>query len=104
MPLKEDIMQRINLDFGAHADEAVQILVDVTNRVDYLKSDRVIRCITFLAKGKLADLKKYIEAATTDPRDIMLWAEYEKLPGDSDFTRVRDFNKTFETSEIRRKE
>ncbi len=72
------------------------MLFDAINIVDYLKTDRVIRCIVFLAKGNLTDLSKYIETATFEPRDVMLWAEYEKLSGDLNYKRLRDFNNTFE--------
>jgi hypothetical protein len=65
-------------------------------KADYLKSNRVIRCIVFLAKGNLEDLNKYIKVATFDTRDVMLWAAYEKLDAEFSFKRLRDFNKTFE--------
>jgi hypothetical protein len=72
------------------------MLKKAIEKSDCLKTDRVIRCIIFLSKGNVADLKKYIETATNDTRDVMLWAEYEKLTGDTNFKRIRDFNKTFE--------
>lgn len=71
-------------------------LFDRITKVEYLKTDSVIRCIIFLTNGNLADLDKYIETAIFDTRDAMLWAEYEKLNGDLNFKRYRDFNKTFE--------
>jgi hypothetical protein len=95
MTFKDDIITRINADFGESANKAITTLIDAINKVDYLKTDRVIRCIIFLAKGNLTDLNKYIETATFDTRDVMLWAEYERL-NDRDFKRLRDFNKTFE--------
>lgn len=72
------------------------MLIDAINKVDYLKTDRVIRCIIFLARGNLTDLNKYIKTATFDTRDVMLLAEYEKLSGDLNYKRLRDFNKTFD--------
>ena len=96
MPFKDDIITRVNTDFGENANKAITLLIDAINKADYLKTDRVIRCIIFLAKGDLVLLKKYIEAATCDTRDVMLWAEYEKSNGDFNLKRVRDFNKTFE--------
>lgn len=74
------------------------MLIDAINKVDYLKTDRIIRCIIFLAKGNLTDLDKYIEKATYDTRDVMLWAEYEKFNGYLNYKRLRDFNKAFEES------
>ena len=96
MTFKDDIIARINTDFGESANKATTMLFDAISKVDYLKTDRVIRCIIFLAKGNLTDLNKYIETATFDTRDVMLWAEYEKLNGDQNFRRKRDFNNTFE--------
>jgi hypothetical protein len=96
MTFKDDINARIRTDFGENSNKATTMLLDAINKVDYLKTDRVIRCIIFLAKGNLTDLSKYIETATFDTRDVMLWAEYEKLSGDFNYKRKRDFNKTFE--------
>lgn len=96
MTFKNDIKARIQTDFGENANKATTILIDAINKVEYLKTDRVIRCIIFLAKGNLTDLSKYIEIATFDTRDVMLWAEYEKLSSDLNYKRQRDFNKTFE--------
>lgn len=96
MTFKDDIIGRIKTDFGENADKATTMLFDAISKVDYLKTDRIIRCILFLAKGNLTDLNKYIETATFDTRDVMLWAEYEKLSGDLNFKRLRDFNNTFE--------
>ena len=96
MTFKDDIKARLQTDFGENAITATTMLIDAINKVDYLKTDRVIRCIIFLAKGNLTDLNKYIETATFDTRDVMLWAEYEKLSGDLNYKRQRDFNKTFQ--------
>ena len=104
MTFKDDINLKIHADFGANAKKARTILLDAINNVEYLKTDRVIRCILFLAKDNLTDLGKYIETATFDTRDVMLWAEYEKLSGDFNYKRLRDFNNTFEECAIKVKE
>lgn len=98
MTFKDDIVNRINADFGENANLATTMLIDAITKVDYLKTDRIIRCIIFLAKGNLTDLNKYIETATFDTRDVMLWAEYEGLKENEKPKRVRDFNKTFTES------
>ena len=95
MTFKDDINTKIQTDFGENETKAKTILIAAINKVDYLKTDRVIRCIIFLAKGNLTDLENYIEAATYDTRDVMLWAEYEGLKENENPKRVRDFNKTF---------
>jgi len=95
MTFKDDIIERVNTDFGERADEATVTLIDAISKVDYLKTERVIRCIIYLAKGNLTDLNKYIETATFDTRDVMFWAEYEGIKENENPKRVRDFNKTF---------
>lgn len=98
MTFKEDITRRINTDFGENSNQAFETLKNAIEKTDYLKTDRVIRCIIFLSKGSIDDLNKYIETATFDTRDVMLWAEYEKLDGDLNYKRHRNFNNTFEES------
>jgi hypothetical protein len=98
MTFKDDIIERINTDFGESANNAMTMLIDAITKVDYLKTDRVIRCIIFLAKGNLTELNKYIETATYDTRDVMLWAEYDRLKENENPRRVRDFNKIFPES------
>jgi hypothetical protein len=98
MTFKDDIIERLNSDFGESANKAMTILIDAIAKVDYLKTDRVIRCIIFLANGNLTDLNKYIETAPYDTRDVMLWAEYDRLKENENPRRVRDFNKTFPES------
>ena len=96
MTFKEDIVKRIKADFGDESDKALKALDDAVEKTDYLETDRVIRCIVFLANGTIEDLNKYIDSARIDARDVMLWAEYEYLGSDSNYKRLRDFNKTFE--------
>lgn len=100
MILKEDINKKIQNDFGIDSNKAIEILNHAIEKTDYLNTDRIIRCIVFLSKGNLNDLQKNIITATNDPRDIMLWAEYEKLSDDFNYKRLRDFNNTFEESTI----
>lgn len=94
---KEDISQRIKHDFNDSAEKVFEILIDAISKTDYLKTDRIIRCVIFLSKGDIDKLEHNIAIAISDPRDVMLYAEYENL-NDKDFKykRVRDFNKTFE--------
>jgi hypothetical protein len=95
MTFKDDIIERINTDFGESANQASTMLIDAITNVDYHKTDRVIRCIVFLAKGNLSDLNRYIERATFDTRDVMLWAEYEGIKENEVLNRIRDFNNVF---------
>ena len=91
MIFKEDITKRINEDFAENSHQAIEILKNAIEKTDYLKTDRVIRCIIFLAKGNIDDLNKYIEVAIFDTRDVMLWAEYKELNEDLNYKRERDF-------------
>lgn len=96
MKLKDDIVIQIDTDFAQNAGKATEMLTDAINKTDYLKTDRIIRCIVFLAKGNLTDLNKYIQMAITDTRDVILWAEYEIITEEENPQKVRDFNKTFD--------
>jgi hypothetical protein len=96
MIFKDDIVAKINNDFSENADKATAMLKDAFKNAEYLKTDRVIRCIVFLANGDLTALDKYIKMAINDTRDVMLWAEYEKLDKEFSYKRVRDFNYSFE--------
>lgn len=85
MTFFEDITSRIKEDFWVETNKAINILNDAIKKNDYLKTDRVIRCIIFLANADIDSWNKYIESATLDTRDVMLWAEYEKLNGGSNY-------------------
>lgn len=98
MTFKEDITKRISSDFGEGADEAKRMLVDAFKNNNDLKLERIIRCIVFLAKGDLTDLRNYIESANVDTRDVILWAEYEGIGKNKKPRCIRDFNKSFNKS------
>ena len=98
MLFKQDITNKIYTDFGEAASDACQILENAIEKTGDLNSDRVIRCIIFLAKGNVDELNKYIKVAVADPRDIMLWAEYEKSEDGINYNRLRDFSNPFESS------
>ena len=98
MTFKPDIISKIQTDFDDKSSEVFQTLRNAIEGTEYLKTDRIIRCIIFLSRGNINDLSKFITVAINDPRDVMLWAEYENLNSNSNYKRVRDFNKTFEES------
>lgn len=100
MILKKDISNRIHSDFKKSSNEATEILQKGVSKTDYLKSDRVIRCILFSADGNLTKLKQNIEYAIIDWRDVVFWAEYSNLEGNKTPKRIRDFNRTFKDCEI----
>jgi hypothetical protein len=47
-------------------------MLEATAKTEYLNHNRIIRCILFLAEKKIDKLKKMIETAEYDPRDVML--------------------------------
>jgi len=91
-----DIRERINSDFGDKASDVIKIFDEAISKADYLNQNRIIRCIIFLSDKDLNKLKKNIETATYDPRDVMLWAEYENRGQGEKIKRIRDFNKSFD--------
>ena len=54
-------------------------------------TDRVLRCIVSAGDGDVSRVKKYIELAQKDWRDVVTAAEY-RYPD----TRVRDLSKPFD--------
>ena len=95
----QDIKDRIQSDFSGNAIEATKILEEAISKYEYLNHDRIIRCIIYLSEGRLDKLRKSINQAIDDPRDVMLWAEYINLGEKETPRRVRDFNKTFQNCE-----
>jgi hypothetical protein len=104
MTFKPDIIEQIEKDFGENSTEVFKILEKAIQEVEYLKTERIIRCVIFLSKGNLTQLDKFINAAIYDPRDVMFWAEYEKNSDIENTKRLRDFNNTFDKCTIEVKE
>jgi len=96
MTFEDDIIERINIDFGEKASDASQMLIEAIAKNRHLKTNRVLRCIIYLAKGNLTDLLNYIESANIDTRDVIFWAEYTGIAETRTPKRIRDFDKTFD--------
>jgi hypothetical protein len=77
------------------AEVVTFLLQAATQQTDYLNHPRILRCIVFLAKGNIDELRRQIEIAAYDPRDVMMAAEYER-PMDKSPLRIRNFNEPFE--------
>lgn len=96
MKLTDDIVRYIDQAFGKQADIVeIQLYDYIKNGPNYLKSERLVRCILHLAEGDLESLKHFIAAAKDDPRDVIFWAEYENRES-KDPVMVRDFSEPFE--------
>jgi hypothetical protein len=89
--LPQDITDKLFNDFGsARVSDALDLL-----KSNSAASDRVIRCIVYLASGDLEKLRHYTECADRDFRDVIWWAEYIDGEKKAESVRVRDFTKSF---------
>jgi len=95
----KDIGDRIKSDFGDKAADIFTIFDEGIAKAEYINHDRIIRCILFLAEKDVDKLKKMVETAIQDPRDVMYWAEYKETGRQFHPKRIRDFNKTFDKCE-----
>ncbi|QKX07476.1 hypothetical protein HN014_22000 [Aquimarina sp. TRL1] len=98
--LPKDIVKEMKVRFNSDFDSAKKILNEYLTNYEYLNSDRIIRCVIFLADNGIESFKSFLESAKGDPRDVMWWAEYENRKASDNNKRVRDFNKTFQENGI----
>ena len=96
--LPKDIIEEMKSRFKGDFDAALNLLDESLTAVEELNTDQIIRCIIYLSKNGITDLKKNLAAAKNDPRDVMYWAEYEDIHTTMP-NRVRDFNNTFKENE-----
>jgi len=78
-----DIKKKVEIDFGL--ERSALVLSNIEGLVErfyarYSKnpSARIIRCILHLAAGNEEEVTRLIEAAITDWRDVILWAEHDE--------------------------
>ena len=92
MMLVRDIWGKVNKDFETpeEAALALSVLADFVVQNQELSSDRIVRCIVFVANGDLTRLEKAIDLAKEDYRDLIVWAEYNEKN-----ERVRDLTNPF---------
>jgi uncharacterized protein YbaA (DUF1428 family) len=92
MILARDIWGKVNKDFETpeEAALALSVLADFVDQNKELSSDRIVRCIVFVANGDLNRLEKAIDLAREDYRDLIVWAEYDEKN-----QRVRDLSNPF---------
>jgi hypothetical protein len=98
MKITEDIIAQIQKDFGTQAEAIVAFLHGQPEFAN--ESLRVLRCVLFLAEGKDDLLTKMIDAAKSDYRDVIFWAEYTNHDAENP-DRIRNFNKSFGQHELR---
>ena len=92
MILARDIWGKVNKDFETpeEAALALSVLADFVDQNQELSSDRIVRCIVFVANGDLTRLENAIDLAKKDYRDLIVWAEYNEKN-----ERVRDLTNPF---------
>lgn len=93
--LPSDITNEMKIRFGSEFQRAKALLDKYICENDYLDSDRIIRCIIYLSDNGIKSFKSNLEAAQTDPRDVMYFAEYENRESFEECKWVRNFNNSF---------
>lgn len=92
--LPHDVVEQIKKDFNEDSIKVLSIISKALEEFDFLKVNRTIRCVIFLAHGDIDKLEFYIKIASNDPRDVMFQAEYINFDKENP-DRKRDFNKPF---------
>jgi hypothetical protein len=89
--LPADVAERLLADYPDEQLATLQALLD-----EYKGNERarVVRCVVHLAEGKVDRLLHFIGCATTDYRDVIYWAEYDRND-----QRLRDFNQPFDAQQ-----
>jgi len=78
MPLTDDILAKIRQDFsGGEMLPVIEMLGELQTEDAGLFSDRILRCILFVARGRFEALADAVALARQDPRDLIVDAEYE---------------------------
>jgi hypothetical protein len=87
MKLTQDMVAQLQKDFGPSFEAAIRFLEKQPDL-----PLRVLRCVIFLAEGEMDLLSKLIEAAKSDYRDVIFWAEYSDHEKASP-PKVHDFSR-----------
>ncbi len=98
--LPPDIAVCISADYPETHLEITREIEAFIHAHDYLAHPRIVRCILYLAKTDKRPIQWALEAGAGDPRDVMLWAEYDGLKAGETPRQVRDFNKPFGQNEL----
>ncbi len=65
----DDIVQFVHRHFDR------RVIATVYGMLEGLTTPRVIRAVLYLSDGSITMLKHYVEAAQTDVRQVLTWAE-----------------------------
>jgi len=55
----------------------IELLTDLQREDNRLFSDRILRCVLFVARGSFDELAEAVALARRDPRDLIVGAEYD---------------------------
>jgi hypothetical protein len=92
LALADDIRRRVLADFEVDkAGKAMEILEQARTANPDFMTDRIVRCAVYVAGGDMATLRRALELAKTDWRDLIVWAEYDNAFGE----RKRDLKQPF---------
>jgi hypothetical protein len=93
--LPEDIVAKVRQDFSeGDVPPILQLLAEFRKENPEL-SNRISRCIIFLAHGNFDDFARAVAMARLDWRDLIEEAEYDEFSGEEN--KRRDFNLPFAT-------
>jgi len=93
MAIPEDIVAKIRRDFAEDDALTVLRLLSEFHRDNPELSERILRCIAFLAKGSFEGFASAVELARLDWRDLIVAAEYDGCSGEEN--RRRNLNAPF---------
>ena len=101
MTIPEDIKEKMESDFGLTLTETLfpYLLEKIPEGLPNGTRDRHLRCVLHLAGGDPRRLDDAIDLCRSDPRDVMLSAEYVTGPRGG-LHRVRDYSRPFGQSEL----
>jgi hypothetical protein len=78
MALADDILTKVRQDFsGGEMLPVIDMLTDLQKEDAGLFTDRILRCILFVAQGRFDVLADAVALARRDPRDLIVDAEYD---------------------------
>jgi hypothetical protein len=80
------------------------MLDEAVSKIKSHEGNRIIRCIIFLGGKDVEKLKRNIDVALYDYRDVMLRAEYLETGNPFHPKRIRGFSKPFDECETDVKE
>lgn len=92
MALASDILSKISRDFsGGETLPVIEMMTDLQKENAQIFTDRIVRCILYLADGDFNTLADAVSAARKDFRDLIIRAECDDHFG----ARHRDLSLPF---------